>query len=272
MTRKPDEGLRLQVFLARAGVASRRAAEELIRQGLVSVNGEVVVELGTRVVPERDHVRLEGRLVRRQEAKVHLLLNKPRGVVSTASDPQGRETVVDLVRVRGVRLYPVGRLDLQSEGLMLLTNDGELAEKLLHPRFEVPRTYLAKIRGHLDEKLRRRLAAGILLEGRKTGPLRVRPTKTLENASWVEVVVHEGRQHLVRDALAEVGHPVVKLKRIAFGPLRLGRLASGASRPLTPDELEALAKLVSGGPKRPSSRSGRKPTGVRRERGSQTKR
>jgi 23S rRNA pseudouridine2605 synthase len=190
-------------------------------------------------------VKVRGRLVRGEEEKVYLLLNKPRGVVSTARDPEGRETVLDLVRSRGARLFPVGRLDLQSEGLLLLTNDGPLAEALLHPRFEIPRTYLAKVRGRIDEEARRRLARGLVLEGCRTKPLRVREVRRLEAASWVEVRVHEGRQHLVRDALAAVGHPVVKLKRVAFGPLRLGRLPSGQSRQLRPEELEALRAATS---------------------------
>ena len=262
MTSAPETGLRLQVFLARAGVASRRGGEDLIRGGAVTVNGELVTKLGTRIDPERDHVKVHGRLVRGAERKVHLVLNKPRGVVSTAADPEGRPTVIDLVRVKGARLYPVGRLDLQSEGLMLLTNDGELAQRLLHPRFEVPRTYQAKIRGHLDEKARKRLKAGIVLEGRRTRPLEARTIRRLENASWVEVTVHEGRQHLVRDALDAVGHPVVKLKRVAFGPLRLGRLPAGKSRPLREEELAALQELA--GEKAPS-----KPA---RKRGSRRKR
>ena len=160
MTNTPDDGLRLQVFLARAGVASRRGGEELIRGGAVTVNGEIVTKLGTRVDPERDHVKVNGRLVHGPERKVWVMLNKPRGVVSTASDPEGRPTVLDLVRVKGARLFPVGRLDLQSEGLILLTNDGQMAQTLLHPRFEVPRTYQAKIRGHLDETARKRLRDG----------------------------------------------------------------------------------------------------------------
>lgn len=258
MTNAPEEGLRLQVFLARAGVASRRGGEELIRQGAVTVNGELVTRLGSRVDPDRDHVKVNGRLVKGPERKVWLMLHKPRGVVSTASDPEGRPTVLDLVRVKGARLFPVGRLDLQSEGLLLLTNDGEAAQTLLHPRFEVPRTYQAKIRGHLDEAARKRLKAGVVLEGKRTQPLEARGVRKLENASWVEVTVHEGRQHLVRDALAAVGHAVVKLKRTAFGPLKLGRLPAGKSRALSDEELAALRELAGQGPPGRRKRSTRK--------------
>lgn len=238
--------VRLHVFLARAGVASRRACEELIRSGHVTVNGELVTRLGTRVDPEADHVKCRGRLIRGGNPRRHVLLNKPRGVVSTASDPEGRPTVVDLVPGRGSRLYPVGRLDLQSEGLILLTNDGELAEALIHPRSGVPRTYHAKIRGRLDARARERLGRGLRLEGRQTRPLRVRTLKVTDGASWIEVTVTEGRRHLVRDALASVGHPVVRLRRVALGPLRLGDLAPGAFRPLDERELSALRRLARG--------------------------
>ena len=240
----PAAGLRLQVFLARAGVASRRAAEELIREGLVSVNGHVVTRLGTRVEPEHDHVKVRGKLVRGREPTLVLMLNKPRGVVSTASDPEGRQTVLDLVRSRGLRLFPVGRLDLQSEGLLLLTNDGELAQSLLHPSSEVPRVYRAKVRGSLDDKTRRRLGAGPVVEGKRFRPIRVRVIEEREGSSWLELEVREGRKHLIRDALAALGHPVVKLRRVALGPLRLGKLALGESRPLDERELHALRRLM----------------------------
>jgi pseudouridine synthase len=248
MAAKSEDGLRLQVFLARAGIASRRAAEELIRNGVVTVNGELVTGLGTKIDPAADTVKVRGKMVKTQSRSAHYMLNKPRGVVSTASDPEGRETVLDLVKVKGIRLFPVGRLDLQSEGLILLTNDGDLAQRLLHPKFEVPRSYHAKIRGHLDAKALKRLREGVMLDGKRTQPLTVRPIRSLPNASWVDVTVKEGRQHLVRDALDAVGHPVVKLKRVSFGPLKLGRLALGESRPLKDAEVEALRGVAEGAP------------------------
>ncbi|MEM7246927.1 MAG: pseudouridine synthase [Acidobacteriota bacterium] len=242
--------IRLQVFLARAGVASRRACEDLIREGAVTVNGQRVVELGTKVDPETDHVKVRGKRIKGAATLTHLLLNKPPGVLSTAKDPEGRPTVMDLVRVPG-RVYPVGRLDFQSEGLMLVTNDGVLARSLLDPRRGVPRVYHVKIRGQLDEKGLKRLGQGIRLSGDRCRPLEVSEISRRDRSSWIRVVAKEGKKHLVRDALAAVGHQVSRLRRVSLGPLELGSLKPGASRSLTEAELKAVRELTKGEPPPP---------------------
>jgi 23S rRNA pseudouridine2605 synthase/16S rRNA pseudouridine516 synthase len=260
--------LRLHVHLARCGVASRRACERLIRAGLVRVNGEVVDRLGMKVDPATDRVEVDGRTLRRPEAHRYVLLHKPRGVVATARDPEGRPTVLDLVPDVAERMYPVGRLDVQTEGLLLLTNDGDLAQRLLHPRHEVPRVYMAKVRQVPGEAALARLARGVVLEGRRTAPMEVRVTRRLPAAAWLEVTVREGRQHLVRDALEHVGHPVSKLKRVAFGPLSLGRLRPGQHRRLRPEEVSQLRRAAGAPGPVPSPRGRSGPgdtrTGARR--------
>lgn len=235
--------LRLHVALARAGCGSRRACEQLMRDGVVAVNGEIVSTLGTKV-DDGDRITVRGRPIRGPQALRYLLLNKPRAVVSTASDPEGRRTVLDFVPHARERLYPVGRLDYQSEGLILLTNDGELADTLLHPRHAVPRVYLARVRGQILPEEAALLAKGLRLAGKPTGAILVRAIRrraaTSEKSSWLEVTVTEGRYHLVREALLRVGHPVSRLRRVAFGPLKLGRLEPGEVRELTPAEISSL--------------------------------
>ena len=256
---------RLQVVLARAGLGSRRACERLIESAVVAVNGRIVTQLGVKVA-HGDEVRVRGRRLPAAQRLRYLLLNKPRGVVTTASDPQGRPTVLDFIPGVHERLVPVGRLDLQSEGLVLLTNDGELVDALTHPRSGVPRVYRAKVHGQLDEKDVARLARGVVLERVRTRPLEVRQVSTTGNASWLEVTVREGRKHLVRDALAAVGHPVAKLRRIAFGPLELGKLASGSVRELLPAEVLRLRQA--GGLGRGKAAGRRVATASRSPRGS----
>ncbi len=235
-------GTRLQVVLARAGVASRRACEKLILAGAVRVNGKVITELGTRVEDD-DAIIVKGRPLERAQEHRYVLLNKPREVVTTVSDPEGRRTVMDFVPGLRARAWPVGRLDYQSEGLVLITNDGQLTHDLTHPSRHVPRVYQAKIDGELGEDAQARLRRGVRLRGRATGPIEARPLRRArhsEGHSWIEVIVHEGRYHLVREALALVGHPVSRLKRVAFGPLTLGRVPAGAIRELRPAEVRAL--------------------------------
>jgi 23S rRNA pseudouridine2605 synthase len=231
-------GERLQKILSRAGVASRRAAEALIEQGRVSVNGEVVREQGTRADAARDDVRVDGVRVRAPREHVYLLLYKPRGVVTTRHDPQKRTTVMDLVPPTA-GLFPVGRLDVTTEGLMLLTNDGDFAEGVAHPRFEVPRVYHAKVYRVPDPETLARLRAGVRVDGERLAVDRARVLQAGNNA-WVELTLHEGKHHEVKRLLKAVGHPVSKLKRVALGPLTLRGLAPGEFRHLTPAEVKAL--------------------------------
>lgn len=232
-------GERLQRFLARAGVASRRCAEELIRAGRVTVNGAVVRALGTRVDPDRDEVRVDGRPVRPQRL-VYILLHKPAGVVSTVRDPQGRKTVLDLVPDLGVRLFPVGRLDYDSTGLLLLTNDGELAHRLTHPRFGAEKVYRVRVEGHPDEAELARLRSGVRLAEGVTAPARVRVLGHDREGTWLEVALREGRNRQVRRMLAVLGYRVRALARVREGPLRLGALPPGAWRHLTAAEVRRL--------------------------------
>jgi len=239
-----DEGIRLQKVLAAAGVGSRRACEELIAEGRVTVNGDVVREQGRRVDPETVVVHVDGMRVTTATGRVYLALNKPKGMVSAMSDPEGRPTVGDLVANRRERLFHVGRLDADTEGLLLLTNDGELAHRLSHPSYTVPKTYLAQIVGPVQRDVGKRLRAGVLLED---GPVKVDSFRLVDSAGnrvLVEVVLHEGRKHVVRRLLAEVGHPVQSLVRTAVGPVQLGSQRAGRLRALTPAEVAALHALV----------------------------
>jgi len=238
---------RLQKALARCGIASRRAAERLIDEGRVTVNGSVVRTQGVRVDPAHDAIKVDGRRVPPPaKVRTYLMLNKPRGYVTTLSDPQGRPTVADLVRdARSVhgRVVPVGRLDFNSEGLLILTDDGDLAFDLMHPANGVPKTYAVKVRGEPAPPTLRRLLAGITLDGKPARPTQVRITRRGANAR-LEVTVVEGRKHLVRRLLAAVGHPVSRLKRVRYGPLTLGPLAAGEVRPLLGSEIVSLRRAV----------------------------
>jgi pseudouridine synthase len=237
---------RLQKILSRGGVASRRASEQLIRDGRVSVNGVVVRELGTKADPGRDDVRVDGVRVRAPQATVYLVLNKPKGVVATRRDPQRRPTVMDLVpAVAG--LFPVGRLDVTSEGLILLTNDGAFAERVAHPRYEVPRVYHAKVHGVPDPDTLARLKRGVRVGGELMAVDRVRLVEAEGNA-WLEVTLHEGKNREVRRLLEAVGHPVAKLKRVGLGPLTTRGLKPGHYRGLTQREVRLL--LEGGRPRR----------------------
>jgi 23S rRNA pseudouridine2605 synthase len=239
-----QDGTRLQKVLAAAGVASRRASEELIAQGRVSVNGDTVREQGRRVDPETDVIRVDGMRVSTSASSVHLALNKPRGVVTAMTDPDGRPCVGDMVRDRKERLFHVGRLDTDTEGLLLLTNDGELSHRLAHPSYEVPKTYLAEIIGPVARDVGRRLKAGVDLEDGVARADAFTLVGSSGNRVLVEIVLHEGRKHIVRRMLDEVGHPVQRLVRTAVGPVQLGSQRSGRIRALTRDELGALYALV----------------------------
>jgi pseudouridine synthase len=235
---------RLQKFLSRAGVASRRAAEELIRAGRVSVNSLVVTEMGVRVDPARDVVQVDGRRVQAEARQLTIMLHKPSGYISSRRDPQGRRVVMELLpESLRKRLYPVGRLDYEATGLLLLTSDGELAHRLMHPSRQVPRTYRVTVSGEVSQEALRELRAGIEINGRQVAA-EVGVKKQEEGKTVLEISVWEGRYHLVKRLLEQVGHPVLKLKRLALGPLRLGRLARGRYRPLTTAELTAVKAEV----------------------------
>jgi 23S rRNA pseudouridine2605 synthase len=236
----PSTGQRLQKVLAAAGLGSRRSCEELIATGRVSVDGVVVSRLGSRVDPLTAVVRVDGRLVVLRDDLVYLALNKPRGVLSAMSDDRGRPTVGDLVADRPERLFHVGRLDADSEGLLLLTSDGDLAHRLMHPSFGVSKTYLATVAGSVPGTLARRLHDGVILED---GPVTVDRFRVVDRhgrLSIVELVLHEGRKHIVRRLLAEVGHPVQRLVRTAIGPVRLASQRPGTVRELTREEISTL--------------------------------
>lgn len=243
MTKEPIEGIRLQKALAQAGVASRRASEELIAAGRVEVNGKVVTEQGVRVDPEHDTIRVDGSRIPPPRRHLYLVLNKPRGVVSTMDDPQGRPTLEQYVP-RHQRLFHVGRLDTDTEGLLILTNDGDFANRLSHPSHEVPKTYLAEVEGLLDNKTLRRLEKGLMLDDGPIKPDRVKLVTRAESRSMVQITLHEGRNRLVRRIFDSVGHPVRRLSRISIGPVRLGSLQVGETRELTREELGVLLDLI----------------------------
>ena len=241
-----DEGLiRLQKLLAQSGVASRRKCEELMLAGLVEVDGEVVTRLGTKVDPTTAVIRVDGKRLPPVSAHVYLVLNKPRGVVSTMSDPEGRPTLSDFVGDRPERLFHVGRLDTDTEGLILLTNDGDFAQRVAHPSYELDKTYVAEVDGVVAMATVKRLLAGVTLED---GPVEVSAAKVVSTSadrSIVEVVIHEGRNRIVRRLLDEVGHPVRRLTRTAIGPVLLRGLKRGDLRELTLDELGVLLDAAS---------------------------
>ena len=233
---------RLQKVLAKAGIASRRGAEELIRQGKVRVDGKVVTEMGTRVDPATQLIECNDIPVTSEEKKVYILLHKPVGYLSTVDDPQGRPIVTDLLDNVKERVYPVGRLDLDTEGALLLTNDGELAQKILHPSHEVNKTYEAEVQGRPDRKKLTSLSRGIMLEGRKTWPAEVEIVKTASRSTTIRITIHEGRKRQVRKMFDVIGHPVLKLKRTAYGRLRLGNLETGKHRYLSKAEIKFIFK------------------------------
>jgi 23S rRNA pseudouridine2605 synthase len=236
-----DDGLiRLQKLLAQSGVASRRKCEELMLAGLVEVDGEVVTRLGTKVDPTTAVIRVEGKRLPPVSTHVYLVLNKPRGVVSTMSDPQGRRTLSDFVGDRPERLFHVGRLDTDTEGLILLTNDGDFAQRVAHPSYELDKTYVAEVDGVVAKATVRRLLAGVTLEDGPVAVSAARIVSTGADRSIVEVVIHEGRNRIVRRLFDEVGHPVRRLTRTAIGPVLLRGLKPGALRELTLDELGVL--------------------------------
>jgi pseudouridine synthase len=234
---------RLQKILAHAGIASRRKAEELIREGRVTVNGETVTELGTKADPERDEIRVDGDRVRLPKRHVYIVMNKPREVVTTLSDPQGRTTVKHLLKGVRERVFPVGRLDYHSEGLLLITNDGELANRILSPSGHVEKVYHVKVNGRLTPEQLQQFRTGISLHGRRTAPAKIRLIKDAPNP-WYEVGLTEGRQQQIRLMFKHLGRLVEKLRRVRIGPLELGKMPPGAWRHLTEDEVRRLRRAA----------------------------
>ena len=216
----------------------------MVIEGRVMVNGKMVDTLGFKADPSKDHIKIDGKRLKGFEARVTLLLNKPRGYLSTVKDPEGRPTVMDLLKRRKWRVYPVGRLDFDAEGLLLLTNDGDIAHLLSHPRFSIPRTYWVKVKGVPDEQRLTQLKRGVKLEDGKASVVSSAILRQGEKNSWIQVVVTEGRNRLVKRIFSAIGHPVLKLKRVGFGPIRLGNLPIGQFRYLTPAEFEDLKKLI----------------------------
>jgi len=256
---EPAAGVRLQKVLAQAGIASRRACEALISEGRVEVNSEVVFEQGRRVDPERDVIRVDGARIPPPRRHRYLALNKPRGVVATMNDPEGRRTVADLLaepasrrtrdsgtRVKNERMFHVGRLDTDTEGLLILTNDGDLAHRLAHPSYEVPKTYIAEVAGTVREQTVRRLRRGITLEDGPVQPTSVKIVSTAGDKTLIKITLREGRNRIVRRTMEAVGHPVRRLSRIGIGPVRLGNLKVGEYRELTREELGGLLDLIGG--------------------------
>jgi 23S rRNA pseudouridine2605 synthase len=236
---------RLQKILATAGIASRRKAEQFILEGRVAVNGKVVMELGSKADPDRDHIKVDGKLIKQPEQFIYIALNKPRGVVSTASDPQGRQTVIDLLGRIKARVYPVGRLDYHSEGLILLTNDGEFTNAITTARNHVAKTYLVKANGTLTSEQEEEFRHGIPLSGKRTAPAGLRIIRPGDNP-WYEVRLYEGRNQQIRTMFKHCGRLVEKLRRVKIGTLELGSLKPGEFRLLTVEEVRKLRRVATG--------------------------
>ncbi len=245
MSEADAEGVRLQKVLAQAGVASRRAAELMIEEGRVEVNGETILEQGRRVDPAVDTIRVDGARIPPPRRHAYLVLNKPKGVVCTMDDPEGRPTIVDLLGRHGrERVFHVGRLDTDTEGMLLLTNDGDFAQRMMHPRYELPKTYVAEVEGLVDNPTLKKLSKGVRLEDGWVNPDAVKLGLRTEQRTMVTVVLHEGRNRVVRRMFDAVGHPVRRLSRVQIGPVKMGQLPAGAIRELTRDELGALLDAV----------------------------
>ncbi len=238
------KAVRLQKVLADAGVASRRHAEELIRAGRVTLNGKMIRAMGVKVDPERDRIAVDGRPLYTPSEHTYLMLHKPRHVITTVSDPQGRPTVIDYIP-RDKRLFPVGRLDTNSEGLVLLTDDGELANRLMHPRYEHEKEYRVLIEGRPSNDALEKLRAGVPLEEARTAPALIRVEEHVQGDTWLRIVLREGRKRQIRRMVEAVGHRVERLIRVRLGPLELGDLPPGQWRPLTAREVAELKRVTS---------------------------
>jgi 23S rRNA pseudouridine2605 synthase len=237
---------RLQKIIAEMGIASRRKAEELIMEGRVTVNGKPAV-IGMKADPMRDHIKVDGKLLVTPEKKVYYIFNKPRGVVTSIGDPQGRPTVNDFLRNIRQRVFPVGRLDYDSEGMLFLTNDGEFTHAVLHPSRKIPKTYLVKVKGVLEEEDIEKLRNGIKIDGRMTAPAKVKRLRKTENNSWIEMTIYEGKKRQIRRMLERVGHPVIRLIRVRIDGIEMGELSPGAYRRMTLEEMNRISKELQSG-------------------------
>jgi 23S rRNA pseudouridine2605 synthase len=244
ITKKTGIRVRLQKVIAASGLSSRRVAEDLIREGQVTVNGEIVRALGTCINPAIDHVKINGRHLDAAEPEAFVLLNKPPGFVTTMKDPFGRKTIADLLERIKVRVFPVGRLDYDAEGLLLLTNNGEVAQACLHPRYHVPKTYLIKVSGVFNDNQIKILKQGIELDDGITSPADVRKSGKAKSNSWLEITIHEGKKHQIKRMVEACGHRVMRIKRIGFGPLQLRNLPLGSCRYATDTEANALRGIL----------------------------
>ncbi|MBI4746584.1 MAG: rRNA pseudouridine synthase [Deltaproteobacteria bacterium] len=234
---------RIQKIMAQGGIASRREAERLILDGRVTLNGKVVEELGTKADIEKDYIKVNGKLITRPEPKTYVILFKPRGYVTTSKDPEGRPTVMELLEKVKVRVFPVGRLDYDTEGLILCTNDGDLAHRFQHPSHEIPKTYLVKVDGVPTPDAISKLRNGIKLKDGMTAPARVKIVRKAEANSWLEVIIHEGRNRQIKRMFEAIGRSVIKLKREGLAFLTLGDLKPGEFRHLTAEEIRKLKEL-----------------------------
>jgi 23S rRNA pseudouridine2605 synthase len=232
--------IRLQKYIAQCGIASRRKAEELIAEGRIAIDGVKVTEMGIRVIPGKSKITFDGKLVEEREQLVYYLLNKPKGYVTTLSDPQGRPIVTSLVKNSKARIFPVGRLDLDTEGALILTNDGEFAQKIQHPSHDIDKTYEALVKGCPQKAKIALLARGIFLEGKMTSPAAIKVVSKAGKNCLMQITIHEGRKRQVKKMFDFIGHPVIHLKRTAYGKLTLGRIALGDFKQLNPSELNKI--------------------------------
>jgi 23S rRNA pseudouridine2605 synthase len=234
---------RIQKIIAQMGIASRRKAEEMIAEGRVTVNGKIAL-IGEKAEPSKDHIKVDGKLLIRREPKVYLMFNKPKNVVTSLADPQGRPTIKDYLKGIRYRVFPVGRLDFDSEGLLFLTNDGDVTNAVLHPSRKIPKTYMVKVKGIIDDNKINKLRQGVRLEDGRTLPAKVKFARQSENNSWIEIAITEGKKRQVRRMVEAVGHPALKLRRVSINGIRLSGLKIGELRPLTERELRELKKEI----------------------------
>jgi pseudouridine synthase len=232
---------RVQKILSEYGIASRRKAEELIKEGRVTVNGQIA-QLGQKADPEKDYIKVDGKLLIKPEPKVYYAFHKPPKVITSLIDPQGRPTIKDFLKGIKFRVYPVGRLDYDSEGLLLLTNDGNIAYKIMHPSSQIEKTYLVKVEGIIENEKISKLRKGVKIDGKLAVPVRVSIVKKLKANSWIRITLHEGRKREIRKMLEKIGHPVIRLIRVSINGVKLGELKPGHYRPLTKEEIEILKK------------------------------